>query len=694
MGKCCGRSLLPARGSAAALVAVVAATLAGGPYRPSAQHAPPQDPRPASAAQRPAASPHLIAARQPPAAAQPSAPPPQPVTAAQQPGVPQQPAGALQAPPQDPAQQRPPVFRAAVRVVRVDVTVTGRGDQPVADLTPADFEVTEDGVPQTVDQLQFIKLDGQRPVGDETSLEIRSQEQAEAEAAREDVRVFALFLDDYHIDREPQITMPLRKGLTLFVEQLWPTDLVAIMDPLTTLDSLRFTRSKSELQRAINVFEGRQGEIFPVKSPMEEAQLMRSDIRRVRAQVTLSALAALTVKLGGIKEGRKSIIFVSQGPPTFFATREADLQDQMREVVEAANRGNVTIYPLDPVGLSLERRLGDKNTLYQLAAETGGRPIINTNNFAGGLERVFDDSTAYYILGYTPTRTEDDGKYHKINVKVKRSGTHVIARQGYFAPSARELERAAEASARVLEPQVAGALQTLARQEQSRRPVDLWTGVSRLPGNRTRIVTVWDPVDPPPKVPVASLDVEFLAAGDAPASPAQSLPAPVAGKTPRRAAVFESGAGTFSLRFTARAADKSEIDRWVTPVTAPDWGVSPVSMSSLRLYRSRSLPEWRAIQSAADAVPTAVRQFGQGDRVLVAVEGYGESPGFSLELVAHVLTREGKELTALPVPAPEQGAARFELPVGSLGQGTYLLRVRAKLGPEQVQELVPIRITR
>lgn len=653
MARIRGRTLPPARTLAAAIALIAAAAAAQPPDRGQARA---------------------------PAAQQPAAPVDQPPSA--------------QPPAQDPAQQRPPVFRAGVRVVRVDATVTGRGDQPVADLTPADFEVSEDGVPQTVDQLQFIKLDGQRPAGDETSLEIRSREHGEAEASREDVRVFALFLDDYHIDRAPQITMPLRKALSLFIERLWPTDLVAIMEPLTPLSDLRFTRSKSELQRIVNSFEGRQGEIFPVKSPMEEAQLMRGDVRRVRAQVTLSALAALTVKLGGIKEGRKAVVFVSQGPPTFFATREPDLQDQMREIFQAANRGNVTIYPLDPVGLTLEWRTGDKNTLYQLAADTGGRPIVNTNNFADGLNRVFEDSSAYYMIGYTPTRADDDGKYHKISVKVKRPGVHVLARQGYYAPSTKELEAAAEASSRVLEPHVAGALRTLARQEQNKRPADIWTGLSRLPDNRTRVVVAWDPVDPPPNVPVASLDVELLPAKNAAGQPAQPLPAPVAGGPPRRAAAFEADEGPVSLRFTARARDGSEIDRWVTTLTAPDWQASPVSMSTPRLYRARSLPEWRALQSAPDPVPTAVREFVQGDRVLVAVDCYGSSPDTRPALSAHVLTREGKELTPLPVPEPAQGGARFELPVGSLGQGTYLVRLRATAGAEQAQELVPIRVAR
>ena len=378
------------------------------------------------------------------------------------------------------------MFRAGVRLVRVDVSVTGKGDKPVADLTRADFEVEEDGVPQTVEQLQFVSLDGHRPAGDETSLEIRSQAQAEAEAARDDVRVFALFLDDYHIDKAPQITIPMRQALSLFINRLWPTDLVAIMEPLTTLSALRFTRSKAELQALVNKFEGRQGELFPIKSVMEEAQLMRGDVRRVRAQVTFSALAALTMKLGGMREGRKSIIFVSQGPPTYLGSRDGNLQDEMRTIVEAANRGNVAIYPLDPTGLSMEMRLGDKGTLYQLAAESGGRTIVNTNNFSGGLERVFADHTAYYVLGYSPTRTEDDGKYHRISVKVKRSGTRVLARQGYFAPSSKELAAAAVASAKTLEPRVAGALDTLAERQPGNRPVDVWVGMSRGAEGRTQ----------------------------------------------------------------------------------------------------------------------------------------------------------------------------------------------------------------
>jgi VWFA-related protein len=594
---------------------------------------------------------------------------------------------------QQPAQQQP-VFRAGVKLVRVDVTVTGKGDLPVADLAAADFEVAEDGVPQKVEQLQFVRLDGRRPAGDETSLEIRSQDQAEAEAARDDVRVFALFLDDYHIDKAPQITIPMRQALTLFINRLWPTDLVAIMDPLTTLSALRFTRSKPEMLATISKFEGRQGEIFPIKSVMEEAQLMRGDIRRVRAQVTFSALAALTMKLGGMREGRKSIIFVSQGPPTYTGSRDGNLQDEMRTIIEAANRGNVAIYPLDPTGLSMEMRLGDKGTLYQLAAESGGRTIVNTNNFAGGLERTLADNTAYYILGYTPTRTEDDGKYHKISVKVKRSGTRVLARQGYFAPSAKELEKAAEASARTLEPKVAGALDTLAQRQPGKRPVDVWVGFSKGNEGRTRVVVAWDPAEPEEAGRVGGLDVTVATGRGVEIVPQRPPSAPGTGKPSRVAAAFEVPPGPFTLKYTAKGDDQSTLDTWSQPLAAPDWSAAPFAISSPRFFLARSIAELRAIRASPDPPPTAVRQFRRSDRVLVALDCYTQRPEDKPLVQAHVLTRDGKVLTELPVPEPENGSVTFELPVGSLGQGTYILRLRATLGTEQVEDMTAIVIAR
>jgi VWFA-related protein len=597
-----------------------------------------------------------------------------------------------QAPPS--GQQQPPVFRAGVRLVRVDVTVTGRGDKPVGDLTTDEFDVTEDGVPQKVEQLQFIRLTGQRPDGDETSLEIRSQTQAESEAARDDVRVFGIFLDDYHVDKAPQITIPIRRGLADFINSLWPSDLVAIMDPLTTLSSLEFTRSKQKLLLLTNAFEGRQGEIFPIKSVMEEAQLQRGDITRVRAEVTLLALQALTTRLAGLKEGRKTIIFVSQGPPTFVGSRtQGNLQDIMRDILREANRGNVTINVVDPVGLSMEARLGDKGTLYQLAGETGGRTIMNTNDLGGGMIKTLDDSSAYYVLGYTPTRAEDDGKYHKISVKVKRSGTKVTARQGYWAPSTKDLEAAAAASSKVLEPRVAVALDSLAQQQPGKRAADVWIGLSQTDAGQRQLTATWEPVEPAPPDPAALVDFEFTLRGK-PAAAARRVAPAKSGNTEGAQAVFPLEPGLAALTVVVKAADGSTLDRWTQQINVPEVPLAGLVMATPRLYRARNLQEFRAIRASVDPTPGASRQYSRTDRVLVDIQCRPPKPGDPIDFSAHVQTREGQELATLPTPPIENGRSRFELPVGSLGQGTYILRLQAKVGAEEAQQLVAFRVVR
>src|SRR5215831_12304440 len=111
---------------------------------------------------------------------------------------------------QQPAQQQPPtadpnqppIFRTGINFVRVDVIISDKTGNPVADLQQSDFDVTEDGKPQKIETFKLIKLDGGR--GDsakEPPREIRTDYDEEEEAARDDVRLFAVFLDDYHVRR-------------------------------------------------------------------------------------------------------------------------------------------------------------------------------------------------------------------------------------------------------------------------------------------------------------------------------------------------------------------------------------------------------------------------------------------------------------------------------------------------------------
>jgi VWFA-related protein len=132
--------------------------------------------------------------------------------------------------PQNPQQ---PTFRTGINVVRVDVLVSDKQGNAVTTLKREDFEVLEDNKPQKIDSFRFINLgsvtDQQLKAANEPAPpEIRSDEDQEREASREDSRVFAIFLDDYHTRLGS--SMAVRAPLAKFLEtQLGPNDLVTIM---------------------------------------------------------------------------------------------------------------------------------------------------------------------------------------------------------------------------------------------------------------------------------------------------------------------------------------------------------------------------------------------------------------------------------------------------------------------------------
>jgi len=597
---------------------------------------------------------------------------------------------ARQTPSREAQQPQQPVFRSGVNLVRVDVSVTGRRGQPVDDLTIDDFQVFEDGAPQPIETIQFLRLDGQPEPGSTLSLPIRSREHAEAEASRDDVRIFVILLDDYHLARRPWITLPLREGLTHFIDRLGPTDLVAIMEPLTPLDALEFTRDRQALLATVKAFEGRQGEFFPVKSVLEEAQLTQPNIGEIRMQVTMTALTAISSYLGGLREGRKSILFVTEGPPV--SPMRGDQKAYVDDVVKAASRGNVAISVFDPRRLG-EAPFGGTFVQHVLTNETGGRLIGNTNNAAAGLDRVIEDASAYYLLGYVPARTFADGKFHRIDVKVKRSGVRVEARSGYWAPGEKELT---DATAKAAAPPVPGLADSLAGLAGSKtgRPVDAWVGVARAAGGRTRLTVTWDRAVTPGAAPpsAARLEAEPLDRQDGDAiAPAQSIGRVGASGDLPAAAGFDLPPGTTALRLTAYGADGTVVDRWTEPVELPAFDAEPVALATPRFLVAHSPFEYRALRDDPDPAPEASRRFRPTDRVLVDLAAY-TSEGQPLEMTAALLGTEGTPLVTLPVPALDAGRTRLEIPVRSLAQGTYVLRVRARAGDHAVEHLEAFRV--
>src|SRR3954468_23245340 len=468
--------------------------------------------------------------RQQPAAGQPAAG--QPVSST---------APASQQQPND--SQQPPTIRRGINYVSVDVIVTDKDGKQVLDLTQNDFSVAEDGKPQTIDNFSVVKIDPLETMESGPPHQIRDDMDEEREAARPDVRMFVILLDDYHVQRGNDLSV--KKPLIEFIEnQLAPADMIAIMYPLTPITDIRFSRNREASVAAIEHFEGRKF-VYTPRNQFEEkyADYPAQVVERVRNQVTMDALKGAAMKMGALREGRKSIIFVSEGFTGILPAQMSDpvasmpgfnnpyrnagagaptatamdqlISDQemiydMQQVFNAMARQNTSVYPVDPRGLAVFEYGVEKgvtiaqdatslrqtqDTLHVMADNTDGRAIVNRNDLAVGMKQIIRDSSGYYLLGYNSTQAPTDGRFHEIKVRVTRKGLDVRARKGYYAYTAEDAARASAPAAPSAPSEVTAALASVAEPPRG-RAARFWVGTAKGPNGAPKVTFAWEPMAP------------------------------------------------------------------------------------------------------------------------------------------------------------------------------------------------------
>jgi VWFA-related protein len=660
-----------------------------------------------------------------------------PLAQVQTPPPAQAPATQPQAPPETPAPT--PTFRADINFVRVDVIVSDKQGNPVSDLRQQDFEVSEDGKPQTIQTFKLINVKDSSMVPPvEESRRIKTMADEQMEAAKDDVRLFAVFLDDYHVRKENSIRA--REPIARFIEnQLQSTDMVGLMYPLTSLADVMLTKDHASAASAVRTFVGRKYD-YTARNLFEERyvnNVSTMEAERIRNQVTLSALKGLIVHLGGLREGRKSLILISEGfantmpsqvqdqiaaqpeplgrapdPVGGKSTREtsqdfflqADMLSDIRLVYEMANRYNTTIYTVDPRGLttfefdlsrgnvssSADQAVLDNtmDTLRIMAAETDGRAIVNQNDLEAGLKQVVRDSSAYYLLGYTSSQGVPDGKFHQIKVNVKRPNIQVRARKGYLALTATEAERATAPAKPGPPKAISDALGTLGLPAR-RSAIGSWIGMSPGTNGKTKVTFVWEATPAPPGVRTEAPARVSLVAG----APNGDLyyRGKVARDVQPARVEFEVPPGPVDLEIAIENADADVIDREVRKLVVPSLGLG-LTMSTPQVYRARTLREWQTLAADANAIPTPGREFRRTDHLLLRVGA--QSAGGSPTVTARMLNRDGAEMSALSVaPGVASGTMHVDVPLANLPTGDFLIEIDATDGSEKTSSLVALRIT-
>jgi VWFA-related protein len=624
-------------------------------------------------------------------------------------------------------------FRARVDSVTVDVQVTDKTGKQVDDLTADDFEVKEGKTVQTVDTFKLIKIDDNPNQG--PPREILSLEAMGREAARDDTRLIVIFLDDYHTRRGNGLRV--REQVARWVSTLTDHDLVAVAYPLTTPAALTFTYNHDGIANAIAKFEGRKYDYTPKNAYEERYQMSPPELQeKMRNDLVVAALGTMCQYLGSMRDGRKTVLFVSEGmagtipagistngstamgsSTTVGTSREssfansASLMGDLVEVFRAAARNNTSIYTLDPRGLAgsefdindtvasqLDRQVLNESidTLRTIASNTNGRAIVNRNDPGSELRQMIRDSSAYYLLGYTSTLAARDGKFHEISVRVKRKDVEVRARKGYWAYTEEEVAKATAPSKPPPARDVQDALDGLATavSPSERHPVRVWLGTTRGDAGKTTVTFSWEAASDTVSDPANAIDHVAVLAQSATGEKLFEGPVTRDPAAPRAAGIvkFDAPPGRVRLHMSAETEKNVRVDADDRNVEVPDYTVPGPVITEPIVFRGRTARDIQLLRAAPAPIPTAARAFSRTERILVRFQAFGPT-GQTPTVTMRLLNAQGDNMAALPAPTATPGGYEADLGLAPLPAGDYLIEISVQVGTEQVRKLLAIRVT-
>jgi VWFA-related protein len=596
---------------------------------------------------------------------------------------------------------------SAPPAARLDVVVEDRAGRPVEKLTVDDFEVIENGARKEIAAVTFVKGDGAAPAG-EAVPPIDSLADEQAEAAKDGTRILAVFLDEYHVAAGEGAAQARTLLLDVLDHMLGPRDLVLVVKPLDSLLALRATRDRAAVRHAIEQFEGRKDSYEP-RSALE-ASITAGDRGRtdaIRAQVVTSALNAIAAHLSRLSISRKALIVVTEGFAASTRRRGEGALPTIDSVIRSANRGAVSIYTLDPRALAPQpaavapraasASAGDsgqdsRNVLTTLASETDGVALLTAAAMKPGFDRLVRDLSGHYVLTLAGPDAGDGGRFHPVEVRVRRPNVSLRARAGYWSATPADLYRSSDA-ARPAAP----ALPLLVPRRSSPivRP---WFGVTRDAEGSSQVSFVWEPAERVPgerarsSAPARIRFKAFAPDGriiyEGAARPAGVPLGPP--DTPPQLN-FSAPAGRIRVEMSIEDATTRVIDTDVRDVLIRALA-GPVALSTPRVLRSRTAREHALLGGSPAAVPVATRAFSRTDRLWVRIGAYGTDG--EPELSARLLSTVGGVMRTLAIESTAiADVHQVDVPLAGLAVGEYSVQFSATAGGRIVSEVVTFRVT-
>jgi VWFA-related protein len=639
--------------------------------------------------------------------------------------------------------QQPATFSTTANVVVVNVTVTSRDGKPIANLTKGDFLLYEDNKLQTLQSCELQKLDNKplEPILPPKTLQTReAPKPAPAAAAPEtppvkpdlrDRRLIVMLFDASSMQPQEQIRS-VDAAIKFLSTQMTTSDLVSIMvfgsELKTVLD---FTADRDQLISTLHAFHvGDSSELSTMADTGADTQDIsgsfvadETEFNIFNSDRKLAALEEAARKLSHYPE-KKALVYISSG----IQKTGVENQSQLQATVNAAIRSNVAFYPIDARGLmatppggdasqaasvgnnlytgSAQQSLMDnfhntQETLDTLAADTGGKALLDSNDLTLGMTQVQKDMSSYYMLTYASTNPAEDGKYRRIQVKLAPKVADLKAkldyRQGYYAPTTfakmtgsnkeAQLQEALESENPLTDLQIAVEVDYF-RLAKGKYFVPITV---RIPGSALAFRN---------KGAKAATELDFVgeildAKGRQASVVRDTIPVKVAattaGEVTRKQIQYDTGftlaPGKYSLKFVARENGEGKAGTFESPFVVPDLG----SGNALRLS---SVVLSNQVQAVKDQIAGA-----KNSKKLVAEDPLiGDSGDKIMPNVTRVF-RPGQKLSVylelydpgtMQFPAAAQGQGQ--------GQGAGITSVTASLafyqGDKKVMETPAVRVNR
>ena len=643
------------------------------------------------------------------------------------------------------------LFTSETQLVIETVSVTDKDGNPVEGLTAEDFTVTEDGAPQQIRFFEFQKLPSEALAPPPAAIpdeDIRIYDklgrthiasEASGNGDYQNRRLLALYFDMTAMQPADQ-ARSLSAAVRFVRSQMTSADLLAILryagGPVDVLQDFTGDRNRllSILQTMI-VGEGQGfGESIDDASSADVSAAFGQDNSEFNVFNTDRQLAALQTAAGMLSRIRekKSLIYFGAG----LRLSGMNNQAQLRATLNAAIRAGVSFWPVDARGLIAQAPLGDasagspgnagmysggsamtvssnlqrsQDTLYALAADTGGKALLDSNDLSRGIVQAQQAVSSYYILGYYTTNAARDGRFRRVELALEPPASGKLDyRRGYFAEkefrefTEADKERQLEEALMLPDPvtdlpiameinhfqlnraeyfvplsvKIPGSELALAKRGGAVRTVIDFIGEVKTKRGTT-MSNVRDKVD----MKLSDATAEELA---------------------RRPIVYETGftllPGEYVVKFLARDASTGRIGTYETAFTVPNLSretqsvpLSSVVLSSQIVRSEDSLFDAAKKMSAAEAVnplvrdgekviPSVTRVFRRGqtmhiyaeayqpaaedERPLIAIVGFYRGPekAWEGEAVAFAQRREDR-LQTTPL--------RLNIPLAEIEPGSY-----------------------